>query len=224
MEGCPVSPIVIEIPDKLKDLASPLRALIDAVERQVDRSRGQRPEYARFERELADVTSAIERAGHQVTLSALDIDADKVVIDDELFTKVGRHRLEYKSRAGAVPVLRSIYRRVGERNGKTVDTVSLRAGAIEDGWLPGTARSIAALTARGPSREGEVIAQRLGVLPYCRSSFERIGHTVGADLVARHHEIEETLIQDAEIHPEAASVSVSLDRVALPRRSRVRDR
>src|SRR5690606_14285018 len=173
MEGCPVSPIVIEIPEKLKDLASPLRALIDAVERQAGRSRGQRPEYARFERELADVTSAVERAGHQVALTSLDIDSDKVMIDGELFAKVGRHRLEYKSRVGAVPVLRSIYRRVGERNGKTVDTVSLRAGAIEDGWLPGTARAIAALTARGTSREGEVTARRLGVLPYCRSSFER---------------------------------------------------
>src|SRR5690606_24742878 len=112
----------------------------------------------------------------------LDIDSDKVMINGELFAKVGRHRLEYKSRVGAVPVLRSIYRRVGERNGKTVDTVSLRAGAIEDGWLPGTARAIAALTARGTSREGEVTARRLGVLPYCRSSFERIGHS-GVDLV-----------------------------------------
>ena len=211
-----MTPIVIEIPENLKDLVSPLRALIDTVERQAGRSRGQRPEYARFERELADVTSAVERAGHQVALASLDIDSDKVMIDGELFAKVGRHRLEYKSRVGAVPVLRSIYRRVGERNGKTVDTVSLRAGAIEDGWLPGTARAVAALTARGTSREGEVTARRLGVLPYSRSSFERIGHAVGDELVSRHHEIEEILIQDAKVHPEAASVSVSLDRVSLP--------
>lgn len=209
--------MMIEIPEELKDLAAPIGKLVNSVKRQAGRGRrSQRPEYEAFERELAEASGELERASHQVALAALDVDAEKVRIDGELFAKVGRHELGFKSRVGPVPVLRSLYRRVGERNGKVVDAVSLRAQVVEDGWLPGTARAMAHLIARGTSREAETTAERLGVLPYSRSSFERIGHAVGVELVSRHHEIEEALIQGFEISPEAASVSVSLDRVSVP--------
>jgi len=44
-----------------------------------------------------------------------------------------------------------------------VDPVSLRAGVVEDGWLPRAARAMAHAVQQGPSREAE--AKRARVWP-----------------------------------------------------------
>jgi hypothetical protein len=97
-----------------------------------------------------------------------------------------------------------------------VDLVTLRSGAIADGWLPGTARVMAHLLQQGTSREAKQTAERMGRLPYSRSSFERVGHEVGKLFAGKRAGIEETLIRAYELPKEAVSVSVSLDRVSLP--------
>jgi len=62
------------------------------------------------------------------------------------------HRVEgrYYTLAGDVVVTRSLYR--AARNGKVVDAISLRTGALEGGWLPDTAAAVAHLLQQGPSR------------------------------------------------------------------------
>jgi hypothetical protein len=67
--------------------------------------------------------------------------------------RVGRNRAPYRTQAGEVELLRPLFRPQGERNAKTVDLISLRAGVVGDGWLPGTARAMAHLVQQGPSRE-----------------------------------------------------------------------
>jgi hypothetical protein len=64
--------------------------------------------------------------------------------------------------------------------------VSLRAGVIEEGWWPSTAQAIAFLLQQSPSREAVKAAERLGRLPSLRSTFERVGHAVGAVQVHHH--------------------------------------
>ena len=210
--------IVIEIPDALKPIVEPsMRAYVDAVEQQVRAGEARRRvDYAGFEVKLAEATAAMERAGHQAALSALDVDAPGLTLSGVAYTRVGRYQAPYKTPAGPVPVMRSLYRRVGERNGETVNLVKLRSGAVADEWLPDTAKQMAHLLQLGPSREAEQTAQRLGRLPYSRSSFERVGHAVGEMYVPRRHDIEEILIGSFEVPDEAASVSVSLDRVTVP--------
>jgi hypothetical protein len=53
-----------------------------------------------------------------------------------------------------VRVIWTVYRKA-ERNGDTLDPVSVRAGVVVDGWLPHTARAMAHLLAQGTSREAE---------------------------------------------------------------------
>jgi len=101
-------------------------------------------------------------------------------------------------------------------NGPTVDAIGLRAGVVEDGWLPEAAQAMAHLMACGTSHEAQSTAQALGRLPYSRSSFERRGHAVGA-LYGRHRcRVEAALAQALEVPHHAATVSVSLDRVSVP--------
>jgi len=97
-----------------------------------------------------------------------------------------------------------------------VDPVSLRAGVVEDGWLPRAARTMAHAVQQGPSREAEASAREFGRLPYWRASFERVAHLVGALAVADHQDIEDALIDAVEVPEEACSISVSLDRVSVP--------
>jgi hypothetical protein len=113
-------------------------------------------------------------------------------------------------------VKRSLYREDGNRNAKVVDAVSLRAGVVEDGWLPGTARAMAYLLQQGTSREAEKTARELGRLPYSRCSFERVGHAVGALHEVLHAPVEDALIEAYRVPGEASSVSVGLDRVNVP--------
>ena len=105
---------------------------------------------------------------------------------------------------------------MGERNGPTVDTVSLRAGCVADGWLPEAVVPMAYLLARGTSREAEATARQAGVLPYCRCSFERMGHQVGALYDHQRPRVEGVLAEAQPVPEGTHSVSVSMDRVAVP--------
>lgn len=97
-----------------------------------------------------------------------------------------------------------------------VDSVSLRAGVVGDGWLPHTARAMAQAGQQGTSREAETMAAEWGRLPYSRSSVERVTHLVGALTVAAHQDIEDVLIDAYEVPKGARSVGVSLDCVSVP--------
>lgn len=209
--------MMLEIPDVLKSMCTPLKELIASAAKLIEKARGGgEVQYESFEATIAEKVATVERSAHEATLSALDVDASKILINGELHARVGRHETTFMTQAGGVPVTRSIYRRAGERNGAVVDPVSLRAGAVDDVWLPGAARDMAYLLQQGTSREAEATARELGRLPYSRSSFERIGHVVGAKYVAQHQHVEELMIQAFDVPREVRSVSASLDRVSVP--------
>src|SRR5215510_15433335 len=69
------------------------------------------------------------------------------------------------------------------------------------------------LLQHGTAREAEGIARVLGRVPYARSSFARVGQTLGAQYIGRQADIEEELSEGYELPSEAASISVALDRV-----------
>ena len=209
--------IVIEVPAEHKDLAEALSRIVARVTGQLKRGPGGKPiDYARVERDLGEDAAAIERAAHGSILAALDVDAPKIRVGGELHTRVGRYEKTYYTMAGPVAVERSVYRRDGERNGRVVDTISLRAGVVDDGWLPQTARAMAYQVQQGTAREAAASATEVGRLVYSRCSFERVAHAVGAMYGERNVDIDDALITAYEPPAEARSVSVGLDRVSLP--------
>jgi len=213
-----VEKIVVEFDPHHKSVARAVQALVDGL-RDFERSgrRLRSMDYGVHEEEIAGLVAGIERAAHGVSLASLDETAERIRIDGVLHVRVlADVEAQYRTRVGPVGVTRSLYRPVGERNAPTVNTVTLRAGAVEDVWLPRTAAAMGARLARGTSREAADAAEVEGTLPYSHASFEKIGHAVGEKVVERRVEIEETLLAELEIPDHAYSVSGSLDRTAMP--------
>ncbi len=173
-------------------------------------------DYREVEQDLAKGVAELEREAHTVVLSALDIDAPQVLVDGQAYRPVLRGPGNYYTMAGPVCVQRTLYRKVGERSGPTVDAISLRAGVVGDGWLPWTAAAMAWECQRAPSREAEKASEQWLRLPYSRSAFESVAHLVGEQYGHRREVVERALIETMTVPKEAYSISVSLDRVCIP--------
>ena len=112
-------------------------------------------------------------------------------------------------------IARSIAKWVSETHPCLIP-VAVRVGAVDGRWLPRTARAIGHLIAQGTSREAAVTSRELCRLPYSRSTFERVGHAVGRQYLRRREPVENTLIERLRVPDEARSISVSVDRTAVP--------
>ena len=202
--------ITLDVPDDVAEQLKELEARLKKLEADKVGTEDAIPED-----EIDVVTAGIALALKRRSLQGLDIEAGRILVDGTPHTKVGRYEATYYTREGPISVMRSLFREVGARNAATVDTVSLRTGAV-DGWLPRTAKAAAFLMQQGTSREAEASARELGVLPYSRSSFERVAHGVGARYSLVRCDVEDALTRAYAVPKEAQSISVSLDRVAVP--------
>lgn len=213
--------LTIEVPDEFVEVGKAMAEHLALLKRTAERlGGGKAVDYAAVEAAVAGSAAQTERTAHHALLQKLDIDVPAVVIGGVRYTRVGRCEGPYHTMVGSVSVERSLYRQSGERGGqpggRVVDAVSLRAGVVADGWLPATAQTMAHAVQQGTSREAVATAKEYGRLPYCRNSFERVAQVVGALAVADHQDIEDALIDAVEVPEDAASVSVSLDRVSVP--------
>jgi hypothetical protein len=202
--------ITLDVPDDVAEQLKELEARLKRLEADKIGVEDAIPED-----DIDMVTAGISLALKRRSLQGLDIDAERILVDGEPHAKVGRYEATYYTREGAVAVSRNLFRKCAVRNGDTVDTVSLRSGAV-DGWLPKTAKAAAFLMQQGTSREAEAASRELGVLPYSRSSFERVAHDVGERYSVVRYDVEDALIRGYVVPREARSISVSLDRVAVP--------
>jgi hypothetical protein len=213
--------MVIEVPDEFVEVGKAMAKHLAMLQRTVDRlGGGKAVDYGAVEAAVAEEVARTELAAHRAILQKLDIDVPAVVIGGIRYTRVGRCEGAYHTMVGSVSIERSLYRQSGERGGqpggRVVDAVSLRTGVVGDGWLPRTAQVMAHAVQQGTSREAVATAREFGRLPYCRASFERVAHIVGALAVADHQDIEDMLIDAVEVPEDARAVSVSLDRVSVP--------
>jgi hypothetical protein len=206
--------VTIEVPKELAEAVSKVAAELEAGLAAI--GSGKPLDFAEWERRAAASAAEVERAMVRRLLRGLDVDAPHVRVDGRLHARVGRYPATYRTQAGPVEVERSLYREVGVRNGPTVDAVSVRAGCVQKGWLPETAKAMAYLVGCGTSREAEGTSCALHRLPYSRSSFEEVAHAVGTLYGAQRVHVEAALVQALEVPRGAHSVSLSLDRVALP--------
>lgn len=208
--------IVVQVPAHHKRLAD---ALVAASSKLLEVERGaafgRSVRMLCIEQAAADASAELERAFLQGALQELDVDQERVSIGGVVHARVGRHPMTYYTMAGEVVVERALYRPVGERNAKTVDPIAVRAGLIQEAWLPSTARAMAHRLAIGTSREAEACSKLEGRLPYSRTSFEQVAHAVGASVVSERADIEQALNETLVVPSETASIGVALDRSAM---------
>jgi hypothetical protein len=211
-----VETIVVEVPARFKRLVQAVQAVVETTTTLEPQTRhGRTVDMVEIEGAVAEVAAQVERAMLGEMLSLLDVDAPRVMIGGREHTRVGRYPKTYYGMAGPFVVEHSLYRRLGERNGPTVDPIALRAGLVEGAWLPGAACAIAQRIAIGTSREAEAISKLEHRLPYSRTSFEEVAHAVGRRVVERRAETEQELIELTPIPAGTKSIALSLDRAAM---------
>jgi len=212
-----VSRIMLEVEPEYQGIVDAVSALLDKLRQRREEAKTKPSiDYAQVEREVAQGVACIERSAHATVLLALDMDAPEVRVGGRRYRRVHRCRGSYYTMAGPVNLERTLYRPAGERNAATVDTISLRAGVVGDGWLPETAAAMAWECQRATSREAEGASDRWQRLPYSRCAFERVTHLVGEQYGQKREEVERVLVEQMSIPEAAHAISVSLDRVSIP--------
>src|SRR3954469_8943832 len=145
----------IEVPTSCAVLCSRLADLTQRIDEELAQAgNGAAIDYGAIEQRVADALGEVERGLHAQVLARLDIDVPAIRVWGDEYRRIGRAESDYHTLAGTVRVMRTVYRKT-ERNGDTLDPVSVRAGVVADGWLPHTARAVAYLLAQGTSREAE---------------------------------------------------------------------
>ena len=122
--------VTIEVPDGFEEAVKALEETLKRAQTGVEGAKAG--DIAAFDAAWEAVNEGVEETERQMKrrlLRALDIDAARIRIEGILYARVGRYASTCKTRSGEVEVERCLYRRVGERNGGTVDAVSLRWGA-----------------------------------------------------------------------------------------------
>jgi hypothetical protein len=202
----------------LQNLAAKMQAVLEMADALYARGQtdGDAVDYGAFEEEVSRATAEIECAVHETVLSGFNIDAPFVRVWGKTYRRVHGSERNFGTMAGTARVHRTLYREVGRRNAPVLDPIAVRVGAVDGRWLPRTARAIGHLIAQGTSREAAVTSRELCRLPYSRSTFERVGHAVGRQYLRRREPVENALIERLRVPDEARSISVSVDRTAVP--------
>ena len=202
--------ITLEVPDDVAEMFKALEARLKSLE--ADKT-GAAP--AVKESEVDVVTAGIALELKRRGLQALEIDAEFVLVDGERHKRVLKAEATYYAKEGTVRVTRSLFRQCGVRNARTVDPVAARMGTVGT-WLPEVAKAAAFLLQQGTSREAEDTTRATSVLPFSRSSFLRVAHAVGALHDVVRDDVEDELVKRCVIPDKARSLSVAMDRVAVP--------
>ena len=202
----------------LRGLANKMQAVLEMADSLYAEGRkgGEAVDYGEFELKVSQATAELECAVHKTALAGLNIDAPFIRVWGKTYRRVHSAERNFATLAGKARVHRTLYRQVGCRSGPVLDPVAVRVGALDGRWLPRTARAMGHLIAQGTSREAAATSGELCRLPYSRSSFERVGHAVGRQYLRRRERVENTLIERLRVPDEARSISVSVDRTAVP--------
>ena len=215
MEGAPMVTSISEKASSNNEFQLAVGILEDFV-REVCSRGDESLDYLVFERKLRELLVNVERVCHERVLKSLDDLGPQVEYENKIYKSCSHVAKTYRTLAGPVKINRTLYRQADIRNGPTLDAVSIRAGLVEGTWTPAAASAMAYLLQLGTSREAQQVGAELGCLPYSRSSFERVGHSLGEAHVQHAEMIQEHVQKNLIVPEDACSVAISIDRTSVP--------
>ncbi len=169
-----------------------------------------------FEQELHAKMMGMEREILAEKLEAADINVPAISINGRAYRQVLRSEDTYFTAAGAVRVMRSLYKESGANQSKSVCPLDLRVGLIEGRWTPLAARQAVWVVAQMTPQLGEELFQRMGNMKPSKSSLDRLPKQVNARWEKRREEFEQAIRIEECVPDEAMSCAISLDGVMIP--------
>lgn len=212
--------VLASLVTRFPSLAAPLAEFAATVEQIVD----DPADMAVVEGRVLEATDALASAGLAEALGAHEPRAATVVVDGRCYRRLrDTSPGKYFGLRGPVVVHRHLYRQVGGRNGPTIVPLERSAGLVEGLWTPLAAAAAGHLVQSEPSRDAVQTCRALRVMPYSRSSLERVGDRLGERWESIRVDAEDELMQRFVVPEEATTLSVSVDRVSLPMEELARD-
>ena len=172
--------------------------------------------FADRETRALGIANELVRAWLETELQRMAETFDDVVrVDGVPYRKHATGVKRYHTLVGAIHVRRASYREIGRHNGATAVPLEFAAGIVENA-TPALAYSVTRGFAERPLRhyEDEMAAAHREVPS--RSTLERIGKRVGTRIREALPVIEPLARAQEAIDPVAQSISIGLDRTAVP--------
>lgn len=168
------------------------------------------------ERRFTGVMLCFARRLLAVILSFYDMDAKYLRFENKVWRrKKADVPKQYFSAWGPLKIKRGIYHLHGQNSGAQLVPLERRAGLIDTAWTPQAAEAMARLVQSAPSREAVENLKPLGLLPYSRSSFERVALAMGERWEKKRETLEDALIEAVKMPKKATGISVAFDRVRI---------
>ncbi len=164
---------------------------------------------------LRATNEAVRRCLLRRLQSLADALGDEIVVGRHTYRRHQPGRVKYFSLCGAMDVDRWTYRRVGERNGRTIVALDKAAG-IAQRATPALAFAVAQGVAKAPVRSVEQDLLAAFRSPPSRSKMDRIGRCLGDQASRAVEQIEPRLRVCEQLPAGAKAINLGLDRTTIP--------
>ena len=202
--------VSIEVPE---ELVSVFKGVVTAFQ-SFDPESG---DFGQAERDLMEKTAELETTALLGMLVRLDPACPRIEFQGKRYRRLKQYASGlYSGLRGELRVERALYREMGVKNGPTISPMELRAGIVEGRFTPAAAKAVAVLAQALPSREADLVARSMRVLPYSRSAQFRAGVAIGTTWENMPDATKAKVDEELKVPDKAVSVSVAVDRVSMP--------
>lgn len=209
-----ITPEILAFVNACPRLATAFVGLVEALWRSAEADASPQW-FADSEKEVNEAVDALGRAAVVSIAEAGAPTSSMVRFDGDRWKRLKPTGTSIVTRYGRERFERSLYRKMGVRNGPTIDPISLSCGLIR-GFTPAANRVLARQVASAPSREAVESLADSGMRDVSRSEVERQAQELGEWLERDRELLEDSMLQELAIPQEAVTLAVSVDRVSVP--------
>jgi hypothetical protein len=172
------------------------------------------PDFERFEHELHEHITTLEREMLTQELVRYDSAAEQIEVSKVTYTQTLTSSETYLTAVGPVTVERHLYRPAG-RGSRSICPLELRAGIIGGYWTPRAARQAAFAMAHLTALDSEALFAELEGMRPSRPSLDRLPKELSTHWEAHRPEWESALRTQESLPSQAQVIAISVDGVTV---------